>query len=420
MNALDLIYLPLAILTAPWWMGKKRSGWRERFGAIQPLPAKTRPRIMLHGVSVGETNALRELVPLLTPDVDVLVTATTDTGLARAKDLYGSACSVARYPLDLSWSVDKFLDTAKPDVVALVELEVWPNFVKACHARNIPICIINGRLSERSFRGYSRIRRMFRASLRRLEFIACQDADYSARFEALGAAPNAILLTGSMKWDSARPASIGATGTLVPGAAELASELGIDMGKPLIVAGSTGPGEEAILHAACPPGVQLLCAPRKPERFDEAAAALPGCVRRSTRAAGSASGRFLLDTIGELRKAYALADVAVVGRSFGDQYGSDPIEPIALGKPTVIGPAVADFAQIVAAFERGDGIRRATRETLPEVLRTLLTAPESRADLAARGLEVIRANQGASIRHAELVKGLVPRSFPIPGGEVRS
>jgi 3-deoxy-D-manno-octulosonic-acid transferase len=409
MTLLDLLYIPLAIVTAPAWAGKKRQGWRERFGHTGTLPPGNTKRVLLHAVSVGEVNALRPLVPLLTPHVEVVVSTTTDTGLARARELFASSCAVVRYPLDFSWAVRRFLDAVRPDAVALVELEVWPNFIRACTRRNIPVCIINGRLSERSFRGYRKVRPLMKGLLGQLAFAAVQDEDYAARFKALGLPHEKCLITGSMKWDSAHVVSEGVP--LVPGAFELAQELGIDRSRPLIVGGSTGPGEEALLHAAAPPEVQLLCAPRKPERFDEAAAALPGCARRTQRPAGGPAGRpsdrFLLDTIGELRKAYSLADVVVVGRSFGDQYGSDPIEPIGLGKPTIIGPAVADFVTVVAVFEKGGGIIRATREDLPRVLRDLLSDPQRRRTLAERGRSCIRSQQGASQRHADLIRGLV-------------
>jgi 3-deoxy-D-manno-octulosonic-acid transferase len=128
-------------------------------------------------------------------------------------------------------------------------------------------------------------------------------------------------------------------------------------------------------------------------------------VRRTAAGAPRRAGprRFLLDTIGELRKAYSLADVVVMGRSFGSLYGSDPIEPIALGRPTVIGPAVGDFEQIVAAFEAGGGIARATRDTIDAVLRRLLDDSGERRALVERGRAVIRAQQGASVRHAEII-----------------
>jgi 3-deoxy-D-manno-octulosonic-acid transferase len=296
-----------------------------------------------------------------------------------------------------------FLDRIAPDVVALVELEIWPQFVDACADRGIPICIINGRLSARSFKGYQKIAGFFGKRLRKLAFAAVQDADYAQRFEALGLPADKCLIVGTMKWDGAGLVDD------VPGAAELAQQLGIDRSKPLIVAGSTAEDEEALLVSAKPPGVQLLCAPRKPEHFEVAARAMPDCVRRSNVAGDPAKGLFLLDTIGELRKAYSLADVVVVGRSFGSLYGSDPIEPIALGKPTVIGPATSDFAQNVRDLVGSGGLLQVSREQLGDTLSQLLADPARRRAVAEAGRGVIRERQGASARHAELILTLVPR-----------
>jgi 3-deoxy-D-manno-octulosonic-acid transferase len=403
MTPLDALYLPVALASAPWWALKKRGGWGERFGKVAAPTRNGKPRIVLHGVSVGEVAALRGVVPLLTADADVVVATTTDTGMQRAKELFGATCGVVRYPLDFSWSVGRFLERVKPDVVGLVELEVWPQFVGACAARGIATCVINGRLSERSFKGYRRIRGTIGRALSRLEFAAVQDADYAERFVALGLDPNACLLTGSMKWDAASIADE------VPGGDELAKEMGIDRSRPLVVAGSTMEDEEALLRAALPAGCQLLCAPRKPEHFEEAARALAGCVRRSRAGVGTArGGLFLLDTIGELRKAYALADVVVVGRSFGTLYGSDPIEPVALGKATVIGPRHADFQSIVRSLRDAKGLLVAERGDLQGVLTRLVGAggvAERRA-LGDAGRACIRRHQGASVRHAELLLSL--------------
>ncbi|MDX2118904.1 MAG: glycosyltransferase N-terminal domain-containing protein [Planctomycetota bacterium] len=400
MNALDFLYVPVAALTAPWWARKARAGWKQRLGHADRLPPVTHPggRVLLHAVSVGEVSALRELIPLLTSHCEVVVATTTDTGLQRALDLFGKLCPVVRYPLDFSRSVRRFLDAVQPTAVGLVELEVWPNFIRECVRRDIPVGVINGRLSTRSFKGYRKIRPVLRRTFASLSFAGVQDNDYFERFLAMGVPRERLSITGTMKWDAARIQSD------VPGAAELALELGIDRSKPLIVAGSTGPGEEALLHAACPHGVQLLCAPRKPERFDEAAAALPGCVRRTARTpAQRGATRFLLDTIGELRKAYALADVVVVGRSFFDQFGSDPIEPAALGKPVVIGPAVSDFANIVAAFESADAIIKVHQNDLARTLAGLINDPARRSTLAERAIACVRQNQGATQRSAQLL-----------------
>ncbi|MFG0306456.1 MAG: 3-deoxy-D-manno-octulosonic acid transferase [Phycisphaerales bacterium JB040] len=416
MNALDPLYILAGALAAPVWARKQRSGWGERMGKVAGMlrgePAPSRPRILLHAVSVGEVNALRPLVPLLERHATVIVSVTTDTGLARARQLFSETCEVVRYPLDFSWAVRRFLDAVRPDAVGLVELELWPNFLGACRARGIPACVINGRLSARSFRGYARWRRLLSPLMfRRLACAAVQDETYAERFRAMGA-PD-VRVTGSMKWDSYDVSD--EPGPPGDAALALGRELGIDPDRPLVVGGSTGPGngtgEEALLHEAvlrsCPEGTQLACAPRKPERFEEAAGTMPGCVRRSRGGGDPFGGRFLLDTIGELGLLYQLADVVVVGRSFYHLHGSDPVEPIALGRATVIGPAVGDFEEIVRAFEDAGGLVRADRETLGPVLRDLLADGERRRELVARGRACIREHQGGAARHAELLLGLV-------------
>ncbi len=402
MNALDVAYGLGAIALSPLWLRKSRAGWNERLGHAEPLPAPgPRPRLMIHAVSVGETNALRQLVPMLTPHAELVITTGTDTGLMRATELFASAAHVRRYPLDFSASVERFLDATRPDAVALVELEVWPNFIRACDARRIPVAVVNGRLSERSYRGYSRLRPLLRSTFARLSFAAVQDEHYRERFVHMGVAPECCSITGSMKWDAATLADASAA---VPGSDSLASALGIDRSRPLVVAGSTGPDEEALLHASIPKGTQLLCAPRKPERFDDAARALPGCVRRSRPGEGSpSSDRFLLDSLGELRAAYALADLVVVGRSFGKLFGSDPIEPIALGKPTIIGPRFADFSLIVDALRRDGAIRVVRREELAQTIEALLASPVPRQELASAGRACILRNRGATARHAAML-----------------
>lgn len=446
MNALDLLYLPVAAIAAPIWARKSRADWPARFGRTPALPpSQGRKRLLIHAVSVGEVNTLRGLVPLLKPHVDVVISVGTDTGIARARALFADeanpgapaylgAAKVVRYPLDLSSAVRRFWDSIRPDAVALVELELWPNFLREARKRDVPVAVINGRLSPRSFKGYSRVRRFFRPLFAQLAFAAVQDVDYAQRFIHMGAPSDRVHVTGSMKWDSVnlRERALGEVGgTVIAGQSELAAAMGIDSHRPLVVAGSTGPltdvaingtpmpGEEALLHAACPPGTQLLCAPRKPERFDEAFAQLGGasaCVRRSALAQSPAQpgshNRFLLDTIGELRAAYAMATVAVVGRSFGGLHGSDPIEPISLNIPTVIGPHFSDFSAIVQSFRLADAIEIADAQTLRQVFSRLLNDPARREQLVENGRACIRANQGATARHAEMLLGLMNVSVP--------
>ena len=296
----DLLYFLVVIITAPAWIirmirsGKLRTDWPGRFGRATALPSGPEKRLLIHAVSVGEINAIRLLVDRMReerPDLSIVISTTTDTGFARARDLFSPEHVVVRYPFDFSFSIRRFLDAVRPDVVALVELEVWPNFTAACSRRKIPVCIINGRLTERSFRRYQLIRPLVRPSFGRLAFTAVQSESYARRFRELGVNSDRIHVSGTMKWDTAQIADV------VEGADRLAREMGIDRSRPLIVAGSTAPGEHELLVKAVPDRAQLLCAPRKPEWFDQAARSLPGCARRSNGQCKSSTGRFLLDTI---------------------------------------------------------------------------------------------------------------------------
>lgn len=399
--ALDAIYTLVAAATAPWWMRKARADWAARFGRIQPLPNPTRPRLLLHAVSVGEVNLTRPLIDLLAPTTDIVLSVTTDTGIARARSLFADRLPVVRYPLDASWAVRRFLDAVQPDAVALSELELWPHFIQECNRRNIPVCIVNGRLSARSFRGYRKLRPFIARHFRALAFAAVQDTDYAARFAAMGLTPDRIHTTGSMKWDAAL------TTTHDPAKSQaLADALRIDTSCPLIVAGSTAPEEHALLHAATPPGVQLLCAPRRPEWFDQAARDLPNCIRRS-QPFNHPSDRFLLDTIGELDAAYTLADIVVIGRSFTNLHGSDPMQPAALAKPIIIGPAHEDFADSVRLLAASDAILVASHDNLADTISMLLAAPERRKALARNARACVDANTGAAQRNATLITHLL-------------
>lgn len=410
MNLFDLGYMVGGAVLSPVWARKKRAGWDERFGHIGPMlkrgTASTsgRPRVVLHAVSVGEAAACRSLVPLLAGRADVIVSVTTDTGLARARALYADVCDVVRTPLDFSWAVRRFLDFTRPDVLGLVELEVWPNLVRQCRARGIPVGVINGRLSERSFKGYRRGRAVIGPSFRRLDFAAVQDEDYAARFRAMGVSPERVFVTGSMKWDAVEVAEGSAR---TEASLALAAALGLDVSRPIVVAGSTAPGEEALLHASVPADVQLVCAPRKPEWFDQAAAAMPGCVRRSAGVGSATPGatRFVLDSIGELSTLYRVADVVVIGRSFGGLYGSDPMEPAGLGLPVLIGPEHADFAAGVGLLDAAGGIRVVDRAGLAKAVSDLLADPAARRSMGEKARACVLAQQGASARHADLLMG---------------
>ena len=412
----DAAYLAAVTATSPVWAwrmkrtGKLNTDWRGRFGQGDALPRARGRRILVHAVSVGEVNAIRTLVDRLSSDrtaPEVVVCATTDTGFARAREVFAPKHHVVRYPFDASWMVRALLDRVRPDLVALCELEVWPNFVDECRARGIPVVVVNGRLSARSFRRYALARAIVAPTFRKLRAALVQQQEYAARFFALGVPAGRVFVTGTMKWDTANVAD------QVPGAAELAAELGIDRSRPLLVAGSTAPEEHALLRDAVPPGTQLLCAPRKPEWFDAAAGDLPGCARRSRREQGSGSGRFLLDTIGELRKAYALADVVVIGRSFGSLHGSDPMEPAALGKPITCGPRMGDFRESFEALRDSGALEVAPDSAaLTRVLGALVADPAERARRGAAARATVIAHQGATERTSEALLAMLAEGAP--------
>ena len=448
----DLFYLMAALLASPvvaarrLATGKRRTDWRGRFGHVGVLdvpssptdgappgpadsvdrsaghavgevsgaPARRRPTVLIHGVSVGEVAAIGQLVGLLAARTRVVVSSTTDTGFARAHALYGSRHAVVRYPLDLSWMVRRFLNAVRPDVVALAELEVWPNFVTECTRRGIRVCVVNGRLSPSSYRGYRRARAWIRPVFRQLAAVAAQNETYAARFIDLGVPHDRVRVTDTMKWDtSGRPppgsrptdsAANAPSATAPPAAEALAAALALDRARPLIVAGSTGPGEEKELIATRPPGAQLLLVPRKPERFDAVAALHPAIHRRS-RARSAPTDLFLLDTMGELELAYALADVAIVGRSFAPMGGSDPIPAVAAGCATIIGPRHDNFADVVSVLAAGGGIT-VTDSPMAAAAR-LLDDPDARRRMARNGRRVIEEHRGASARTVDLVSGLL-------------
>ncbi len=412
------------LVTGAW-----RTDLTTRNGTVGDLVRQAPgPRILVHGVSVGETNALEPFVEALAASrsrPDVVVSASTTTGFERARRIHAGRREVVRFPLDFTWMVSRFLDAVRPDLVVLAELELWPTFMAACTRRRIPLCVVNGRLSERSFRGYRGGRALARRLFRRLDLVVAQTETYRARFVALGTPADRVVVCGNLKWDAARRDPDPAL------AAGLAAQLGIDRSRPLIVAGSTGPGEEEALLRSLPHGCQLLLAPRNPDRWDEVAALVPGMPRRSEGRTGGGSGGggglgtlgapggpgggtnspprvFLLDTLGELPAAYLLADAVFVGRSLAPMGGSNPIEPVALGKPAVIGPHHENFAGVVAELVREGGL--AVSAEPMAVIEAWLGDEAARKAVVAGGARALERNRGSAARAAERVLRVAGRA----------
>lgn len=434
-----LIYLPVAVYNA-LFLGKNRRGWRQRFGFVPSYDPSQR-RIWIHAVSLGEVNATPRLVEELRerlPDFEIVVSTTTDTGYARAVHLYG-VDHVFRFPLDFSPVISRMLRRVRPSMIVLIELELWYNLVHMATRRGVPVVIVNGRLTERSARRFSRLGSVARSMFSKLAWVGAQDEAIAERFRRLGVSPDRIDVTASLKWDSADVSD------RVSGGDELAQSLGIDGKNPVWVCGSTGPGEETIIldayrrllgewdsmaqdvpdRSSVRSQPVLVLVPRKPERFDEVARLVARrgleCVRRSERPDGSRApdvvadtalpAVFLGDTLGELRKFYALADVVFVGRTLVDMGGSDPMEVAALGKPIVVGPHTDNFRDPIDALRSGDAIRIVNgAEELSDAVSALLRDRAAADAMGNRARGVVVENQGATRRTVERLVSLLQTS----------
>jgi len=414
---LDLLYGLAFVVGWPYLIYRRLTrgpgslALRERLGGVPSRSVSARC-IWIHGVSLGEINATRTLIDELhqrSPDTVVVLSSTTRTGLERARALFPDRI-VFRFPLDFSFVLRRVLDRIRPSLIVLMELEVWPNLLQVAHARGIPLVIANGRItSERSVRRFNWpvVRWLARWMFRRLRWVAAQDSTYAARFIELGVPPEHVQVLGSLKYDAADLAD------RVPGQDELAAEMGIDLRRPLWVCGSTGPGEEQPLLAAYEkllrefPELQLAIIPRKPERFDEVARLIVAhgyaCLRRSSGTpllpAGVAEPRpvFLGDTLGELRKFYALATVVFVGRTLVPLGGSDVMEVAGLARPLLVGPHTDNFAEAVNMLLADGAARRVTSAAgLVPAIHDLLRHPGRRDKMGQAGRQAISRRRGAT------------------------
>jgi 3-deoxy-D-manno-octulosonic-acid transferase len=421
----DIAYASALVATSPIWVyrmlrhGRYRRGMGQRLGAV-PVRYGLQPTIWVGGVSVGEIKAAQPLIRELhsqLPDFRIVVCSWTDTGLDEARRLFDPDYLVFARPLDLSFAVSRALDRMRPSLVVLIEGDIWPNFLRACNRRDIPVVVVNGRMSQN--KGYPRYKKLGSLSgklFNRLTAIGVQDETYADRFRSLGTDPQKLHVTGMMKFD--RPVE-----SAVPGQEALADAMGIAAGDPLIVAGGTGDGEEQIVLDAfreirkANGRAKLAIVPRKPERFDEVARTIAAAgfsvLRRTERPDGATgatdpSAVILGDTMGELRKFYALASCIFVGRSLVAMGGSDMIEAAALGKPTAFGPHTFNFPQADDLVQHGC-VRVADGEELRATLGTWLADPAHATAAGKEAQDFIRSQQGATRRNVEMICGVLGR-----------
>jgi len=430
----DAAYLFALLLASPWllWRSLRTGRYREGFGAkllgIVHERTAAGPCVWLHAVSVGEVNLLGTLLAELAgarPDWQCVVSTTTQTGYALARRRYPDL-TVFYCPLDFSWAVRRALRRIRPTLVVLAELELWPNLIRLATENGTKVAVVNGRLSPRSFGGYKRGRWLIRPLLQRLELIAVQNEEYAARFLALGARPESVHVTGSLKFDRAQ------TDRETPAVERLRTLARFAPDDIVFLAGSTQDPEESLALDAfrrlspAHPKLWLVIVPRHPERFSSVAAMLAASgvrwQRRSELDQGSPDplARVLLvDVVGELGAWWGTAQIGFVGGSLSSRGGQNMIEPAAYGVATSFGPNTQNFRDVVAALlSVNAAVEVADGAELTDFVRRCLEDANHATALGRRAQSFVVAQRGATARTLNLLFPLID-SPPIADHESR-
>ena len=413
---LMMALMPLAILVLvvkDRLQGKQRPPWSERFA--RRVPDIEAGGLWIHAVSVGEVEVARRLIDEFNQDVvtgPITLTSTTATGLTLARKNLSDRVTILPTPVDLPGPIGRIFDAIRPRALVLVETELWPEMLHQAGRRGVPVVVVNARLSDVSFRRYRRVKAALRPLLKPLSLVLTRDATDADRFRELGIEDDRVSVGGNIKYD------------LEPDHRPLQwdDEIGSCAdGRPVIVAGSTLEGEEqlildAVETLAGSDGRRplVILAPRHPERFDSVARLVSECgltlIRRKHLSDGVKTGAdvFLLDTIGELARAFRHGAVAFVGGSLVPSGGHNPLEPAAWGVPVLSGPWVANFEEIYREMVRATAVRLvADSRELAAALDQWLSAPETARRAGEAGRRVVEANRGATaLIAAEIVRRL--------------
>jgi 3-deoxy-D-manno-octulosonic-acid transferase len=411
--------------------GKYAAGLKERAGALPRFDAGGRPVVWLHCVSVGEAQAARPLARALAqgyPRHALVVSTTTLTGQRVAREAFrGHAALVFYFPFDWAWSVRRALRAVSPSLVLVMETELWPRFFRECGRAGVPVALVNGRVSEKSFGRYKLIKPFIRRVLADLSLAAAQSEADAARLVGLGLPRERTRVTGNVKFDIEEAAG-------EPLTEELRRRFGVSRDRPLVVAASThAPEERVVLEAfrllnAEANRPRLLVAPRHPERFAEVAALIEASglswARRSDepRDADAACDVVLLDSIGELRAVYPLAEVVFVGGSIAPGGGHNVLEPALSARAVVTGAHTSNFKTIVAALleqralvQLPDTDDDEAPRVLARALRELLGDEAKRRRTGERARAVLEQNRGATARTVELLAPLMGQKLEVRG-----
>lgn len=413
--------LVMPVLAARRGLSHYRETLRGRLAASLPEPAAQPGGLWAHAVSVGEVGVAATLLRALPAAIPLSVTTVTPTGQAQAKRLFAGRAAVGYLPFELGFAVDRFFAAVQPRLMVLTEGDYWPLVLRAARQRQVPVLVVNGRLSDRAFQRQRKLGRINRLFYDPIALFAVQTAEDRERLLALGVDPAKVHVAGNLKFDSLPPA---------PKVELEAAIENLAQGRAIVVAGSTLEGEEEALLAALEGDLRqrifLVLAPRHPERWDAVERLVRArgfsCQRRSATSLGSepdpglASGPvpdvLLLDSLGELAAIYRLARIAFVGGTLVPKGGHNPIEPAHFAAPIVVGPSMFNFRDIAERFSTARAWRQvADAGQLPGALRELLDHPEAAKALGERAKGLLLASRGAVARTFELIQPYLDQAF---------
>ncbi len=410
------LLLPWALLHLLWRSRRQREylqHWSERFALYRRQPSpQSPPTIWIHAVSVGETRAAQPLIAALReryPSHRILLTQMTPTGRQTGIELFGDSIARVYLPYDFPSAINRFLDHWQPVFGLIMETELWPNLISACHQRGLPLMLVNGRLSEKSARRYARFAALSHGALANLAGVAAQTETDAQRLASLGA--KKVVITGNLKFDITPPAEQLALG------AHFRQLLGR---RKVLLCASTRDGEEAHIltawHHAALQDTLLVIVPRHPQRVESVANLISAhgfkLQRRSSGLPLDADTQVWLgDSMGEMFAYYAACDVAFVGGSLIDHGGQNLIEPCAVGVPVLIGPSTFNFARAADDAVAAGACRRvANAEELMAAAATLLHHPAMRADMAGRAQDFASQHRGATARTLDWMAQVLSRA----------
>jgi len=413
-----LYSLALAFLFVPQYLkrpGDVRKKWlHEKFGFL-PVAPRSAPQapIWIHAVSVGEVNAALPLLKRLKdayPALPVILSTITDTGQKVARERAPEGTTVMYLPFDLCFILRRCFAHINPRLFIVVETELWPNVFRVAHERNVPVLVLNGRISEKSAKGYLKVSFFMKKVFDHVTLFCMQSDTDAERIRSIGASEEKVRVTGNFKFDMDISKDV--------------PEWAREISGPVIVAGSTHAGEEQIMIDAYRenvylfPGLKLIIAPRHPERFKEAEETIiRSDIRYCRRSELGSGGReqidpacniLLLDTIGELTAVYSIARIAIMGKSFEGFGGQNPLEPAYWGKPVICGPHMENFPFIRNFIDEGAAFE-VTSASLAKKIKELLIQPEKAKAAGEKARAFYLKSSGAVDRAAKIIEEYLGR-----------